>query len=89
MKTIEIYEMNQDTDFIHNDYEYEIFDGYDFVNFHILALNKDSNQITLAISRNGKTIISNKQLFEDKNERLYFEYGALFQKIYINQFMEV
>lgn len=68
-------------------YEYEYFDGCDWVTFDIVETNLDRNAITLAITYLGKISVITYELLEDENG-LYFEYGSLFTKIYIEDFTE-
>ena len=67
-------------------YEYQHFNGYDDVTFNIIETNCDRKTITVAISYLGKITITDYDLLENKNG-LYFEYGPLFDKIYVNNFI--
>lgn len=65
--------------------EFEYFDGYDFTTLNILETK--ANQVTIASTYIGKIHVECYELFQDENG-LYFEYGPLFNKIYINDFEE-
>ena len=68
--------------------EFEYFDGESFVKFNIVALYDEKN-ITLAVSKQGKVIVSEYDLHTDENG-LYFEYGiAGREHIYIEDFEEI
>lgn len=66
-------------------YEYEYFDGYDYITFDIIASDCDRKQITVAVTYIGKISVITYELYEDRNG-LYFEYGPLFSKVYIDEF---
>ncbi len=68
--------------------EYRFYDGECFVTFNMLEVNKDKNNITVAISKQGKITVTDYPLLQDDNG-LYFEYGPLFTKIYIEDFETV
>ena len=67
-------------------YEYEFFDGYDYTTFDILETDVDRKLITVAVTHIGKVSVVSYELYEDENG-LYFEYGPLFSKIYIDDFI--
>ncbi len=65
--------------------EYRFHDGESFVTFNKLDIYNDN--ITVAISRQGKITVTDYPLLQDDNG-LYFEYGPLFTKIYVEDFEE-
>ena len=68
--------------------EFQHFDGEDDVIFNIVELNADSSKTTVAVTKCGKIIVSDYDLFTDKNG-LYFEYGVAGQEhIHIHDFRE-
>ena len=71
-------------------YEFEHFDGYDYTKFNIIETDIGHMRTTVAVTYIGKVSVVSYELYEDKNG-LYFEYGPLFSKIYIDNFnlMEV
>ncbi len=66
-------------------YEFEHFDGYDYTTFDIIETDVDRKTITVAVTYIGRISITTYELYEDENG-LYFEYGPLFNKIYIDEF---
>ncbi len=66
-------------------YEYKHFDGCDYTTFDIIETDAERKTITVAVTYIGKISITTYELYEDENG-LYFEYGPLFNKIYINEF---
>ncbi len=68
--------------------EYRFYDGECFVTFNMLDINNDKNNITLAVTKQGKITVIDYLLLQDDNG-LYFEYGPLFTKIYVEDFEEV
>ena len=67
-------------------YEFEHFDGADFTMFNIIETDCDRMQITVAVSYIGKISVVTYDLYQDENG-LYFEYGPLYSKIYIDKFI--
>lgn len=69
--------------------ELEYCDGTDDVIFNIVELDDDANEITVAITRCGKTTVQTLELRQDKHG-VYFEYGVAGQHhIHVNDFEEV
>lgn len=68
--------------------EQRIYDGECFVTFNMLDINNDKSNITLAVTRQGKITVTDYSLLQD-DSGLYFEYGPLFNKIYLDNFVEV
>ena len=67
-------------------YEFEHFDGYDYTTLEILETDVDRKLITVAVTHIGKVSVVSYELYEDESG-LYFEYGPLFTKIYIDDFI--
>ena len=67
-------------------FEYEYFNGENFITFDIIEVNEDKQQVTVAISNEGKIIEETFDLLKDKVDRQYFEYGLYLDKIYIDEF---
>lgn len=66
--------------------EFQFFDGENTVIFNIVAVKE--NKITIAVTKCGKTSVSDYDLFTDK-KGLYFEYGIAGQEhIHIDEFEE-
>lgn len=66
-------------------YEYDFYDGEYFRKFNIVELNENTMQATFAITCAGKISVQEIDLLQDDNG-LYFEYGPLFNKIYLDNF---
>ena len=69
-------------------FEFNFFDGYDFTTFDILETDFDRKIITVAVTYIGRIRVITYDLYEDENG-LYFEYGPLFNKIYLKDFEEL
>ena len=69
-------------------FEFDFFDGYDFTTFDILETDFDRQTITVAVTYIGRIRVITYDLYEDENG-LYFEYGSLFNKIYLKDFEEL
>ena len=66
--------------------EFQFFDGEDTIIFNIVSVNDD--KITVAVTRYGKIVVTDYDLYKDKNG-LYFEYGvAGCEHIHIDDFEE-
>lgn len=68
--------------------EYDLFDGESFHFFTILGVNKDKNEITVVIQNLGKISTRTYDLLDSNNEKIYFEYGPTYEKIYLDDFTE-
>ena len=68
--------------------ELEYFDGESYITFNIVELNKEKQEIYVAVTRQGKISITNYSLYKDKNG-WYFEYGCSFEKIRLTDFQEI
>ena len=69
--------------------EFELYDGEDFITFNIVGINLDRNEIQLAVTDRGKISVVTYDLYTDKKDRLYFEYGVMFECVYLEDFEEV
>jgi hypothetical protein len=69
-------------------YEFQLFDGEDFITFNIVDINAERNEITVAVTDRGKISVITYELKRD-GDRLYFEYGQFFKKINVDDFEEV
>lgn len=68
--------------------EYQLFDGEAWITFDIINLDQKRNTVMLAVTNRGKISVSEYDLFSN-DKGLYFEYGPLYSKIYIEDFEEV
>ena len=65
--------------------EYQMYDGEVFVTFNIVSINIEKEEITVAVSNRGKISVTTYDLLTNSNG-FYFEYGANFEKIMLNDF---
>lgn len=71
------------SEFSYDDGEYEI-------TFNIVDINFFAETITVAITRAGRISQDTFPLLRDKNGKLYFEYGLLYEnKIHLDDFENV
>ena len=68
--------------------EFQYYDGEVFVTFNIVDLQELKNEISVAITREGKISVVTYPLYEDENG-FYFEYGCDYKKMNLNDFEEV
>ena len=69
--------------------EFELFDGEEVITFKIVAINAMKKEIQVAVTDRGKLNLITYDLFKDDNGRLYFEYGAMFEHVHLDDFEEV
>ncbi len=67
--------------------EFECYLNDGKVKFNIVGVTK--NEITLAITKEGKISVPTYDLLVDENGQLYFEYGLYYSKIQLDDFEEV
>ena len=65
--------------------EFEYYDGECFITFNIVGIDMARNEITVAISNRGRISVCAFDLKAD-GDRLYFEYGPMFEKIDLADF---
>lgn len=68
--------------------EFEYYDGECFITFNIIGIDIARNEITVAISNQGKISVCTFDLKTD-GERFFFEYGPMFENIDLDDFEEV
>lgn len=68
--------------------EFELCDGEEFITFNIVGIDAAKNEIQIAVTNRGKISVITYDLMTDKNGRLYFEYGAMYTRIYPDDFEE-
>ncbi|MDD3832243.1 MAG: hypothetical protein PHW00_06300 [Clostridia bacterium] len=69
--------------------KFEFFDGDEFITFNIVDVNTDRNQITVAVTNQGKISVITYDLITDDDGKLYFEYGHFYERVAIDDFEEV
>ena len=68
--------------------KFQYHDGECYVTFNIVDLNELKNEISVAITREGKISVVTYPLLSDKNG-YYFEYGCEYTKLAVDDFKEV
>ena len=68
--------------------EFDFFDGDNFVTFNIIGCSSDQSEILVAVTDRGKINLVTYDIQTDKTDRRYFEYGCMFDRIYIDDFVE-
>ena len=69
--------------------EFELYDGEEFITFNIVGIDAAKNEIQIAATNRGKISVITYDLLKDKNGRLYFEYGVVLERIYLDNCAEV
>lgn len=67
--------------------EYCFYDGECRIIFDIVHLNERKKEITVAITNRGRISVLTLDLYGD-GEKEYFEYGPMYEKIFIGSFCE-
>ena len=68
--------------------EFEWFDGEDYITFNLVGIDLVKNEARVAVTDRGKISVVTYDLLTDKDGGLYFEYGAMFTRIYLDDFEE-
>ena len=68
--------------------EFELYDGEAFITFNIVGIDLDRSVIQVAVTDRGRISVITYDLLTDKNGRLYFEYGVMFERVYLDEFEE-
>lgn len=68
--------------------EFELYDGKVFITFNIVGIDLDRNEVQIAVTSKGRISVVAYDLLTDKNGRLYFEYGVMFERVYLDEFEE-
>ena len=68
--------------------EFELYDGEAFITFNIVGIDLDRNEVQIAVTSRGRISVVAYDLLTDKNGRLYFEYGVMFERVYLDEFEE-
>lgn len=68
--------------------EYELYDGECFITFNLVGVDLDRSELQVAVSDRGRISVITYDLMADKNGRLYFEYGVMFERVYLDEFEE-
>ena len=68
--------------------EFELYDGEAFITFNIVGIDLARNEVQIAVTDRGRISVVTYDLLKDKNGRLYFEYGVMFERVYLDEFEE-
>lgn len=68
--------------------EFEWFDGEDYITFNLTDVDLEKGEVQVAVTDRGKLSVVTYDLMTDKNGRLYFEYGVMFERMYLDDFEE-
>lgn len=63
--------------------EHQHFDGETYITFNIIYVTE--KEVQLAITNRGRISVLTYDLYADENGK-YFEYGCMYEKIYIEDF---
>lgn len=66
--------------------EFPYFNGECFITFNIVDVNTEKMIIKIAVSNQGKLSVIDFDLYRDKENNLFFEYGCEHTKIDIEDF---
>ena len=66
--------------------EYSLWVGDHFVTFNILDIDTDKNEITVAVTDEGRISVREFDLIQI-NGRLFFEYGVMYTQIAVDEFI--
>ncbi len=69
--------------------EFEFYDGDEFITFNNVDVNTGRNQITVAVTNQGKISVITYDLLTDDDGKLYFEFGHFYEKVAVDDFEEV
>lgn len=69
--------------------EFLLYDGEEFITFNIVEIDAAKNEIQVAVTDRGRIRVITYDLLTDSHGRLYFEYGAMFERVYVDDFKEV
>ena len=68
--------------------EFEWFDGEDYITFNLTGVDLEKGEVQVAVADRGKISVVTYDLMADKAGRLYFEYGVMFERMYLDDFVE-
>ncbi len=66
--------------------EFELYDGEEFITFNIVGIDAAKNEIQIAVTDRGRISVITYDLLTDKDGRLYFEYGVMFERVHLDDF---
>ena len=69
--------------------EFSLYNGDAWITFNIVGICTVKNEITAAVSSEGKVSVCSYNLESDTDGRLYFEYGVMCDKIAVDDFEHI
>lgn len=66
--------------------EFQFFDGDNDITFNIVDIDFDNRRINIAITDCGKISVREFDLRKDEDGNYYFNYGIMFNEIYVDDF---
>ena len=66
--------------------EFSLWEDDHYIIFNIVDVNYDKNEITVAVSNEGKISVCTYDLISD-SKRLFFEYGVMYTRIMLDDFV--
>ena len=68
--------------------EFEWFDGEDYITFNLTGVDLEKGEVQVAVADRGRISVVTYDLMADKTGRLDFEYGVMFERMYLDDFVE-
>ena len=68
--------------------EFEWFDGEDYITFNLTDVDLEKGEVQVAVTGRGRISVVTYDLMTDKAGRLYFEYGVMYERMYLDDFEE-
>ena len=69
--------------------EFRLYDGEAYITFNIVSIDTAKKEIQLAVTNRGRISVITYDLCSDKDGSLYFEYGCMYEHVYVSNFKEV
>jgi len=69
--------------------EFSLFDGDRYITFNIVSVDSVREEITVAITNEGRVSVCSFPLYADSLDCLYFEYGLMCDKIAVDDFEHI
>lgn len=66
--------------------EFRLHDGEVYITFNIVSIDTAKKEIQLAVTNRGKISVITYDLYTDKDGKLYFEYGCMYEHVYLADF---
>ena len=68
--------------------EFKWFDGEEYITFNLAGIDLEKGEVQVAVTDRGKISVVTYDLLTDKDDRLYFEYGVMFERVHLDDFEE-